>query len=136
MSIQMRTRLGYIVTDDSPKDYIELLGTLVISEQGLVISGTWGGKTDWLSFLSFELKHVSTAVNIKLLGEFSFNGSFDYAGERVPEKCVNVLVSRIDTGALSIKGGGMNKLGVFIVDGEGESSNADGSEYTVSLRKT
>jgi hypothetical protein len=25
---------------------------------------------------------------------------------------------------------------VFIVDGEGESSNADGSEYTVSLRKT
>ena len=132
----MRTRLGYIVTDDSPKDYIELLGTMVISEQGLVISGTWGGKTDWLSDLpSFELKHVST-VNIKLLGEFSFNGSFDYAGERVPEKCVNVLVSRIDKGALSIQGGGMNKLGVFIVNGEGESSNADGSEYTVSLRKT
>jgi hypothetical protein len=96
-------RLGYIVSDDGPKDYIELLGTLVISEQGLAISGTWGGKTDWLSF---ELKHVSTAaVNIKLLGEFSFNGSFDYAGERVPEKCVNVLVSSIDKGALSKRRG-------------------------------
>ena len=120
---------GYIVTADGPEDYIELHGTLVISEQGLAISGKWSSG-------AFELKtKTPDAVNIKHLGKFSFNGSFDFAGERVPEKCVEILVSRDNTSALSINGYGMNKLGVFKLYGKGKSS-ADGSKYKVSLRKT
>jgi len=86
---------------------------------------------------AFELKNKTpAAVNIEHLGKFSFNGSFDYAGEQVLEKSVNILVSRVNTRALSINGCGMNKLGVFKLYGKGKSSNADGSKYKVSLRKT
>ena len=120
---------GYIVTADGPEDYIELHGTLVISEQGLAISGKWSSG-------AFELKtKTPDAVNIKHLGKFSFNGSFEFAGKRVLEKCVSILVSRVNTRALSINGYGMDKLGVFKLYGKGKSS-ADGSKYKVSLRKT
>ncbi len=51
------------------------------------------------------------------------------------EDCVNVHLSLQDNGILSVRGWGMNKLGMFALTGEGMKSDTAGSAYKVMLRK-
>ena len=70
-----------------------------------------------------------------LNGSFSFNGSFQYKRRPIVEDDVELSLSHLDNGKLSVSGWGMNRLGLFNINGGGMKNNADGSEYKVHLCK-
>ena len=142
----MSVYIGHLVTKvgpGGPANSLRLDATLTISQQNIVIDGTWIdiSETRIISSVdlpSFPLNHTSVAErNYTMLnGSFLFNGSFQYNKRKpIVEDYVELSLSRLDNWKLSVCGWEMNKLGLFNISGGGMKNNADGSEYKVDLCK-
>jgi len=129
-------------TARGPANSLRLDATLTISQQNIVIYGTWIDTSETRiisSVSSFRLNHTSVAesTNTMLNGSFLFNGSFQYNKRKpIVEDNVELSLSRLDNRTVSVCGWGMNKLGLFNISGGGMKNNADGSESKFSSTKT